>query len=137
MLKDKVLTHNHPGIKGVADKNITFSSVDIMTAVRADVFEMRAVSADRTYRFYRGRVHVGNGKNFIDKKMDEVFNEIFQKHFDKLESGEMKDISVKAMNAVNKKVKQKLEIQIYKEAQTRTIKEFADKFNWVYEELPL
>jgi hypothetical protein len=46
MLRNSIVTHNHPGGR-------SFSEDDIITAIQLDVFELRAVSRDFTFRLRR------------------------------------------------------------------------------------
>lgn len=73
MFKDKILTHNHPrsiGATGIKSIGNSFSKEDIITAVRFDAKEIRAVTP--TYTFSVKRPKGGWGGNY--KEIAESFS---------------------------------------------------------------
>jgi hypothetical protein len=70
MLRDTVVTHNHPG-------GHSFSEDDVITAVELDLFELRAVSRDFTFRLRRPeRGWGGRAIDELQAAYDDVFRSI-------------------------------------------------------------
>jgi len=68
VLRNTVVTHNHPGGR-------SFSEDDIIAAVELDLFELRAVAREFTYRLRRPER--GWGKRAIDE-LQSAFDEVYQ-----------------------------------------------------------